>query len=460
MRDGGKRSFVWESMKIVNGAPIHEAIRPAKRRTARAAFPLSGRKWKPLRAVLATALAFSAQTPAQDPVPASLGPGDPAWLAYRPVRPGAVFGSESGIPDTIVMLGNDALEQSAARELAAGWQGMLHRVPRIREDADPRAPGAAETLVVVGTQAEMRRWRPELAAGAALGADAYRLHRAGKILLIEGGDARGALYGAFALLREIAEEHSLLALDEHSEPWAAVRWTNEWDNPDGTIERGYAGPSIFFENGHVRADLKRAASYARLLASVGIDGCTINNVNADARLLQPENLKEIARIADVFRPYGVRLSLSIDMSSPVKDRRPRHFRSARSAGCRMVAGKGQRDLQSDSRFWRRGRQGRFGGPAGTVAIRAQPADAANVLARALASRMAGWCSTADSSTTTISTGAKVEGEENRRKGPGAGFGCQGDHLPPWFSAGSGEEDPLQVGGLAAPGWPCSRRSCS
>ena len=303
---------------MVNGRPIYEAIRPVRRRTARAAFPLSGRKWKPLHAVLATALAFSAQTPAQDPVPASLGSGDPAWLAYRSVRPGTVFGSENGIPDTIVMLGNDALEQSAARELAAGWQGMLHRVPRIREDADPRAPGAAETLVVVGTQAETRRWRPELAAGAALGADAYRLHRAGKILLIEGGDARGALYGAFALLREIAEEHSLLALDEHSEPWAAVRWTNEWDNPDGTIERGYAGPSIFFENGHVRADLKRAASYARLLASVGIDGCTINNVNADPHLLQPENLKEIARIADVFRPYGVRLSLSIDMSSPVR----------------------------------------------------------------------------------------------------------------------------------------------
>jgi alpha-glucuronidase len=305
-------------MKMLNCAPIHEAIRPAMRRTSRFAFPLSGRGWSLLCSLLGAALALSAQTPAQDPAPASLGPGDPAWLVYRAVRPGAVFGSESGIPDTIVLLGQDVLEQSAARELAAGWQGMLDRVPRVLESANPQAPGSGETLVVVGTQAETRRWRPELAAGKVLGADAYRLHRAGHTLLIEGGDARGALYGAFALLREIAVEHSLLALDEHSEPWAAVRWTNEWDNPDGTIERGYAGPSIFFEDGHVRADLERAASYARLLASVGIDGCTINNVNADARLLQPENLHEIARIADVFRPYGVRLSLSIDMSSPQK----------------------------------------------------------------------------------------------------------------------------------------------
>ena len=79
------------------------------------------------------------------------------------------------------------------------------------------------------------------AAGAALGADAYRLYRAGHILLIEGGDARGALYGAFALLREIAEEHSLAVLDEHSEPWAAVRWTNEWDNPDGQVRTSRPG---------------------------------------------------------------------------------------------------------------------------------------------------------------------------------------------------------------------------
>ena len=48
------------------------------------------------------------------------------------------------------------------------------------------------------------------------------------------------------------KQHSLAKLDEASAPWAAIRWTNEWDNPDGTIERGYAGPSIFFENGKVR----------------------------------------------------------------------------------------------------------------------------------------------------------------------------------------------------------------
>ena len=62
--------------------------------------------------------------------------------------------------------------------------------------------------------------------------------------------------------------------------------------------------------------LFRAAAYARLLSSVGINGCTINNVNANIDLLKPESLPDLARIASVFRRYGVRLSLSIDMSSP------------------------------------------------------------------------------------------------------------------------------------------------
>lgn len=248
----------------------------------------------------------------QDP----LGPGYAAWLAYRPVNVSAVFDARYQVPDTIISLGNDPLEQSSTHELALGWKGMLNHVPRVIESSQPLLGNATEPVVVVCTQAEVRAWRPTLVAGPALGPDAYRLHRVGQILLVEGGDARGALYGAFGLLREIAEEHSLQTLDETSRPWAAVRWTNEWDNPNGTIERGYGGPSFFFKDGKVRTDLSRAAAYARILASVGIDGCTINNVNADPRLLLPENLKEIARIADAFRPYGVRLSISVDIASP------------------------------------------------------------------------------------------------------------------------------------------------
>jgi alpha-glucuronidase len=262
-------------------------------------------------AVLSAAL-FAATTRAQAP----LGPGYAAWLAYNRVNAALVFGAGNRIPDTIVALGHDQLERSSTHELALGWRGMLGHVPRIVESAQPKLNNAAENLVVIGTQSQVRAWRAQLGQGPTLDADAYRLHRVGTILLVEAGDARGVLYGTFALLREVAEEHSLQALDKTSQPWAQVRWTNEWDNPNGTIERGYGGPSFFFEDGKVRTDLSRAAAYVRLLASVGIDGCTINNVNADPHLLESENLKQIARIADVFRPYGVRLSLSVDIASP------------------------------------------------------------------------------------------------------------------------------------------------
>jgi len=83
-----------------------------------------------------------------------------------------------------------------------------------------------------------------------------------------------------------------------------IRWVDEWDNPDGTIERGYAGRSIFFEGGNVREDLTAVGEYARLLASVGINGCNVNNVNAAPQLIDSEHLKQVARIADAMRPWA------------------------------------------------------------------------------------------------------------------------------------------------------------
>ena len=110
--------------------------------------------------------------------------------------------------------------------------------------------------------------------------------RAGhNVVRIAGAGDRGVLYGVFAFLRRIALGRAIENLDERGAPQAPVRWTNEWDNLDGSIERGYAGRSIFFENGHVVTDLTRARDCARLLASIGINGCTVNSVNTDPRTL-------------------------------------------------------------------------------------------------------------------------------------------------------------------------------
>ena len=142
--------------------------------------------------------------------------------------------------------------------------------------------------------------------------------RIGKLdcLIVGGATDRGVLYGVFALLSKMARGESLDAINEVQEPYAPIRWVNQWDNLNGKVERGYGGPSIFFADGKVRDDLTRAGEYARLLASIGINGCTVNNVNADLGMLDDGMITQLSRIADVFRPWGVQLSLSVDLSSP------------------------------------------------------------------------------------------------------------------------------------------------
>jgi alpha-glucuronidase len=94
---------------------------------------------------------------------------------------------------------------------------------------------------------------------------------------------------------------------------------NHWDNLDGTIERGYAGPSLFFQNNRIDYDPQRIRDYARLLASVGINRLSINNVNVRAAaklLITEEYLGDVAALAAIFRPFGIRLLLSINFGAP------------------------------------------------------------------------------------------------------------------------------------------------
>lgn len=111
---------------------------------------------------------------------------------------------------------------------------------------------------------------------------------------------------------------NLTAVAYATNPNGNVRWVNQWDNMDGSIERGFGGASIFFANGGIVSNLTRAAEYARLLASIRLNAVVINNVNANSTTLSAENLKGVARIADVMRPYGVQVGLSLDFASPTE----------------------------------------------------------------------------------------------------------------------------------------------
>ncbi len=240
--------------------------------------------------------------------------GYDAWLRYPPITERAVMDLYEHLPATVVTLGASPPLASAQQEIVRGVQGMLGRTLRISQDP------VQENMILLGTLESVKRVLPQLDPPRGLIEDGYSLGTVAsaghQILLVTALNDRGVLYGAFALLRRLALHERVDQLAEESNPYAPIRWVDEWDNLDGTIERGYAGPSIFFENNNVVSDLTRAGDYARLLASLGIDGCNVNNVNANPRVLTPEFVPQLARIAGAFRPWGVRLSISVDLGSP------------------------------------------------------------------------------------------------------------------------------------------------
>ena len=115
---------------------------------------------------------------------------------------------------------------------------------------------------------------------------------------------QGLLYGAYALLRGETGASS---------PFYRLRILNHWDNLDSSIERGYAGRSIFWPT----FDPQHIKEYARANASIGINGTVLNNVNASPKMLSRENLDKVKQIADILRPYGIKVYLSVNFASPM-----------------------------------------------------------------------------------------------------------------------------------------------
>jgi len=247
------------------------------------------------------------------PRPVNAETGTEAWLRYPALSPQAAK-SFGRLPPQTVLLGDSVVVKTAQRELVQGVAQMLGRTLRVGTNSSP------ENSIILGTLTELRALIPALHPPQEPRADGYWLKSAkihgAECLIVAGATDRGVLYGVFALLIKIARAENLADIDEVQQPYAPIRWVNQWDNLDGRIERGYGGPSIFFADGKVRTDLTRAGQYARLLASIGINGCTINNVNAAPGILEDSFIAQVSRIADVFRLWGVQLSLAVDLGSP------------------------------------------------------------------------------------------------------------------------------------------------
>ena len=298
--------------------------------------------------------------------------GSAAWLRYAPIsNPGQYH----ALPSRIAVLGETPTDNAAGKELQKGLSSMLGRpFTLLPQKESPTGSGGDWIVLTSSKELHLQPEQYQISVAKKLGAIR---------LVISGGSPQAELYGVFHLLEEVATERAIPKFEKQS-PSAPVRWTDEWDNLNGTIERGYAGPSIFFENGHVRSDLSRAGAYAKLLASVGINGCNINNVNADPDTLTSEHLKQFSRVADVFRPWGVKLALSIDLTSPqtvggmptfdpVDPAVIAWWKTKVDEIYRVIPDFGGFTVKADSE-----------GRKGPSQYGRSPADAANVLARALA----------------------------------------------------------------------------
>ena len=136
--------------------------------------------------------------------------------------------------------------------------------------------------------------------------DSYRIEGSHDDITISASTQHGLLYGAFALLRNE---------DGYSAPYYDLRILNHWDNLDGSIERGYAGESIFW-NDRLEIDHNKIEAYAMANASIGINGTVLNNVNASPKMLTAVYINKVKEIADILRPWGIRVYVSVNFGSP------------------------------------------------------------------------------------------------------------------------------------------------
>ncbi len=231
--------------------------------------------------------------------------GYAAWLRYERLP------ETSHVPTRVVAFGTSALLDSAVRELRYAIQRLSGSTPTLARTVQvgDLVIGTVADLASAGIASDPEGLEPE----------GFRIHEAEQTF-VTGLDYRGVLYGCFEYLRRLQ-----LGLHPSCQenPSAPIRYLNHWDNPGGTIERGYAGRSLFFSDnpdgdGLVTRDLARVSDYARLVASIGINGCSLNNVNSEDRVYSAEGLPYMALLADAMRPYGVQTLLSISLDSPMR----------------------------------------------------------------------------------------------------------------------------------------------
>lgn len=214
---------------------------------------------------------------------------------------------------TAILTGSTAWAYDGSCLWLSGGDNDNQAVITVSKSKSPTVAIAAEELNKAWHGEPLRL---EIKRDKNLGNEGFRVYRDKKGLVLSANNDLGLLYGSYALLRDNAAGKAI-ALREET-PAYNVRVLNHWDNLDGTIERGYSGHSIWNWDELPDVVSPRYREYARANASVGINGVVLNNVNASSKILSAEYLAKVAKIADVFRPYGIKVYLSANFAAPMQ----------------------------------------------------------------------------------------------------------------------------------------------
>ncbi|MBX2900760.1 MAG: alpha-glucuronidase [Cyclobacteriaceae bacterium] len=237
------------------------------------------------------------------------------WLRYEPIQNVTLIKQYKNTIRTIVLAGESPTVRILQQELNTGIKSMLGYVPAVSNTI------GTGTVIIAPLQAAIVKQISVSVAGD-IGLEGYIIQSVKvnnkPVVLITGNTDVALLYGTFHLLRLMQTEQPLQNLKIQTAPRFNVRVLNHWDNLDGTVERGYAGFSLW--NWHKLPGYtdQRYIDYARANASIGINGTVLTNVNANAWVLTPAYLQKVAALASIFRPYGIRVYLTARFSAPIE----------------------------------------------------------------------------------------------------------------------------------------------
>jgi len=236
------------------------------------------------------------------------------WLRYKKIDDIKTLSSYKTSITGILVVGNSPTHLAAAEELKLGLNGLMGSSISTHSSLQ-------QGSLVVGTISSLKNTikdkLPDVSGKE--GFAIYSMNINGKkITLITANENIGLLYGSFHFLRLMQSLKPISSLAINSTPALQLRLLNHWDNLNRHVERGYAGISIW--NWHTLPDYKdkRYRDYARANASIGINGVTVTNVNANAMVLTKPYLEKIAALADIFRPYGIKIFLTARFSAPME----------------------------------------------------------------------------------------------------------------------------------------------